>query len=240
MSIRLDKFISESMGVSRQDAKKLITKGRIKVNAVIAKKGDIKVSEDDVIEADGKMLEHEKYVYILLNKPDGVVSASRDKNDVTVVDLVKDDFPRRNLFPAGRLDKTSTGMVIITDDGNFAHNILSPARHVEKTYIVTVDSPIGENVQQAFENGVTLSDGQVMKSAVITPSPDRMSAEIILRQGVYHQIKRMLGVYGIGVNTLHRIAVGGLKLPNELHPGEYIKLTKDQVLKIGKDVLTEN
>lgn len=240
MSIRLDKFISESMGVSRQDAKKLITKGRIKVNAVIVKKSDIKVSENDVIEADGKMLEHEKYVYILLNKPDGVVSASRDKSDVTVVDLVKDDFPRRNLFPAGRLDKTSTGMVIITDDGNFAHNILSPSRHVEKTYIVTVDSPIGENVQQAFENGVTLADGQVMKSAVIIPSPDRMSAEIILRQGVYHQIKRMLGVYGIGVNTLHRTAVGGLKLPNELHPGEYIKLTKEQVLKIGKDVLTEN
>lgn len=241
MQTRLDKFISEAMAVSRADAKKLISKSQVTVNGTIIKKTDIKIDTDtDTVKANGKTLTHEQFVYIMLNKPVGVVSASSDKNDVTVIDLVKDDFPRRNLFPAGRLDKTSTGFVLITDDGAFAHDILSPKHHVPKTYIVTVDSPVTDRVVQAFENGVTLADGQLMKSATIIPYGDRLTAKIILHQGVYHQIKRMLGVFDIGVNTLHRTHIGSLELPADLQPGEYVKLTKNQLLQITNNMFTEN
>lgn len=240
MQYRLDKLVCEIMGVSRADAKKLITKGLVKVNGETVKKSERKADSEDDIVINGKSFSHEKYVYIMLNKPRGVVSASTDKNDVTVVDMVKDAFPRRNLFPAGRLDKTSTGFVLITDDGNFAHDILSPKHHVPKTYIVTVDSPVTDTVVKAFAEGVTLADGTVLKSAEIHPYDDGMTAKIILHQGVYHQIKRMLGVFDIGVNTLHRTAIGNLEMPRDLKPGEYIKLDKKQVEYIAGDMFTEN
>lgn len=241
MQTRLDKFISESMAISRADAKKLVSKSAVTVNGTIVKKSDIKIDTDiDEVKANGKTLTSEQFVYIMLNKPVGVVSASTDKNDVTVIDLVKDDFPRRNLFPAGRLDKTSTGFVLITDDGQFAHDILSPKHHVPKTYIVTVDNPVTDEVVQAFEDGVTLADGQLMKSATIIPYEDRCTAKIILHQGVYHQIKRMLGVFDIGVNTLHRTHIGSLELPADLQPGEYVKLTKEQLLQITNNMFTKS
>ena len=241
MQTRLDKFISESMAISRADAKKLVSKSAVTVNGTIVKKSDIKIDTDtDEVKANGKTLTSEQFVYIMLNKPVGVVSASTDKNDVTVIDLVKDDFPRRNLFPAGRLDKTSTGFVLITDDGQFAHDILSPKHHVPKTYIVTVDNPVTDEVVQAFEDGVTLADGQLMKPATIIPYEDRYTAKIILHQGVYHQIKRMLGVFDIGVNTLHRTHIGSLELPADLQPGEYVKLTKEQLLQITNNMFTKS
>ncbi|MBQ8604097.1 MAG: rRNA pseudouridine synthase [Oscillospiraceae bacterium] len=240
MQYRLDRLVCEVSGVSRADAKKLISKGLVKINGEIIRKADRKADDTDDIVINGRSYTHEKYVYIMLNKPEGVVSATGDKNDVTVVDLVKDDFPRRNLFPAGRLDKTSTGFVLITDDGSFAHDILSPKHHVPKTYIVTVDNPVTDRVVKAFEEGVTLADGTLLKSAEIIPSDDGLTATIILHQGVYHQIKRMLGVFDIGVNTLHRTAIGGLEMPADLVPGEYVKLTKQQVEMIAGVMLTEN
>lgn len=240
MQYRLDRLVCEVSGVSRADAKKLITKGLVKINGETVRKADRKADDTDAIVINGRSYTHEKYVYIMLNKPQGVVSATDDKNDVTVVDMVKDDFPRRNLFPAGRLDKTSTGFVLLTDDGNFAHDILSPKHHVPKTYIITVDNPVTDRVVQAFKDGVTLADGTLLKSAEIIPSEDGMTATVILHQGVYHQIKRMLGVFDIGVNTLHRTAIGGLVMPENLAEGEYIKLTKQQVDKITCGMLTEN
>ena len=241
MQTRLDKFISEAMAISRADAKKLISKSAVTINGQVVKKSDAKVDTDaDQIKANGKLLTREEFVYIMLNKPVGVVSASTDKNDVTVIDLVKDEFPRRNLFPAGRLDKTSTGFVLITDDGQFAHDIRSPKHHVPKTYIVTVDSPVTEEVVKAFEEGVTLADGQLMKSATIIPYEDGYTAKIILHQGVYHQIKRMLGVFDIGVNTLHRTTIGSLELPESLEAGQYIKLSKEQLEKVTNNMFTEN
>lgn len=240
MQYRLDRLVCEVSGVSRADAKKLITKGLVKINGETVKKADRKADDTDAIVINGRSYTHEKYVYIMLNKPQGVVSATDDKNDVTVVDMVKDDFPRRNLFPAGRLDKTSTGFVLLTDDGNFAHDILSPKHHVPKTYIITMDNPVTDRVVQAFKDGVTLADGTLLKSAEIIPSEDGLTATVILHQGVYHQIKRMLGVFDIGVNTLHRTAIGGLVMPENLAEGEYIKLTKQQVDKITGGMFTEN
>ena len=143
--MRLDKYLAERTGMTRSESRKAITKGRISVDGAICRKADAQLDENTAAVAlDGTPLAgaYQKFVYIMLNKPEGVVSASRDKKDTTVVDLVAADFPRRELFPAGRLDKTSTGFVLLTDDGALAHDILSPAHHVEKQYVVTLDTPL--------------------------------------------------------------------------------------------------
>ena len=146
---------------------------------------------------DGRALDYQQFVYLMLNKPEGVVSASTDKRETTVVDLVGDAYPRRELFPAGRLDKTSTGFVLLTDDGGFAHDILAPKRHVSKTYTVTIDTPLTEEMRAGFAAGVTLADGTALSPAEVSAlTPDGLTVRVLLRQGVYHQIKRMFGIYG--------------------------------------------
>lgn len=231
--MRLDKFVAGALALTRSEARSLITKGRITVDGAICKKADTAVTEESRIMQGDKLLSREEFVYIMLNKPEGVVSASEDKRDVTVVDLVQKDFPRRELFPAGRLDKTSTGFVLLTDDGGFAHDILSPKRHVPKTYEVEVDLPISEEMVRGFEEGVTLADGSRMKPAGLIPDPKNpFRATVVLRQGVYHQIKRMFGTFGAGVNALHRTAIGGLVMDKDLAPGEYRKLTEQEKKQI--------
>ena len=192
--MRLDKYLAETAQCTRSEAKTMLAKGRVQVNGAVCKKGDTQLKETDTVAVDGAPLTYQKFVYLMLNKPEGVVSASTDKRDTTVVDLVGDAYPRRELFPAGRLDKTSTGFVLLTDDGGFAHDILSPRHHVSKTYTVRV----------------------------------------VLRQGVYHQIKRMFGVYGAGVNALHREAIGGLALDAQLAPGQWRELSDEEVAKITR------
>ena len=137
--MRLDKYLAETAQCTRSEAKALLSKGRVQVNGAVCKKGDTQLRETDTVAVDGKALNYQQFVYLMLNKPEGVVSASTDKRDTTVVDLVGDAYPRRQLFPAGRLDKTSTGFVLLTDDGTFAHDILAPKRHVSKTYTVVLD-----------------------------------------------------------------------------------------------------
>ena len=131
--MRLDKYLAETAQCTRSEAKTMLSKGRVQVNGTVCKKGDTQLKENDIVAVDGRALSYQQFVYIMLNKPEGVVSASTDKRDTTVVDLVGDAYPRRQLFPAGRLDKTSTGFVLLTDDGSFAHDILAPKRHVSKT-----------------------------------------------------------------------------------------------------------
>ena len=153
----------------------------------------------DSIQLDGKSRPRQAFVYIMLNKPAGVVSASSDRRERTVVDLVRGAYPRRELFPAGRLDKTSTGFVLITDDGGFAHDILAPKRHVPKTYRVTLDTPLTGEMAEGFAAGVVLMDKVRLAPAEVTPlSEDKRTVRVVLHQGVYHQIKRMFGVYGAG------------------------------------------
>ena len=233
MNIRLDKYISDAMGVSRQDAKKLLSKGAVAVDGKVNKKGDTKITEASKVFVNGKLLEYKQFVYIMLNKPKGVVSATDDKNDTTVVDLVKGDYPKRNLFPAGRLDKTSTGFVLLTDDGDFAHDILAPKKHVSKEYIVTLDAEINEDIIAQFNSGVTLADGTELKSAVLEATDDPLVVKVILKQGVYHQIKRMFGVFDIGVNELHRTHIGAVELDKNLQPGQYREITAEELEKIA-------
>ena len=235
MNIRLDKYISDAMGISRQDAKKLLSKGAVAIDGKAVKKGDAKVCDGNKVSVNGKVLEYKQFVYIMLNKPKGVVSATDDKNDVTVVDLVKKDYPKRHLFPAGRLDKTSTGFVLLTDDGDFAHDILAPKKHVSKEYIVTLDAPVNDEIAQSFNNGVTLADGTLLKSAVLETTDEPLVVKVILKQGVYHQIKRMFGVVGLGVNELHRCSIGNIVLDENLKLGECRELTSTELDEICKE-----
>ena len=231
--MRLDKYLAETAQCTRSEAKALLSKGKVAVNGVRCKKGDTQIREGDAVTVEGRELAYRQFVYLMLNKPEGVVSASTDKRDTTVVDLVRDAYPRRELFPAGRLDKTSTGFVLLTDDGGFAHDILAPKRHVSKTYTVTLDTPLTDEMKQGFANGVTLADGTALSPAEAEAlSADGLVVRVLLKQGVYHQIKRMFGVYGAGVNALHRDAIGALALDESLAPGQWRELTAEEVAKI--------
>lgn len=232
--MRLDKYLSEAAQCTRSESRALVQKGRVTVNGVVCKKADAQITEKDAVCLDGKPVHHQRFVYIMLHKPAGVVSASTDGRDTTVVDLVHPAYPRRELFPAGRLDKTSTGFVLLTDDGAFAHDILAPRRHVPKTYTVMLDAPLTAEMRQGFAAGVTLADGTALAPAEVEAlSADGCTVRVTLRQGVYHQIKRMFGVYGAGVNALHRDAIGGLWLDAALAPGQWRELSAEEVAKIS-------
>lgn len=235
--MRLDKYLAETAQCTRSEAKALLAKGRVTVNGAVCKKGDTQLKAADAVAVDGRALDYQQFVYLMLNKPEGVVSASRDKKDTTVVDLVAADFPRRELFPAGRLDKTSTGFVLLTDDGALAHDILSPAHHVKKQYVVTLDTPLTDAMRRGFAEGVTLADGETMAPAGVEPlTDDGLTVRVTLRQGVYHQIKRMFGVYDAGVNALHRESIGGVALDAALAPGQWRELTEEEKKKLRQKV----
>ena len=227
--IRLDRYLSERLGLTRSESRKRIAAGRVTVAGAVCRQADARLDEQAAeVAVDGRPLagRYEKYVYLMLNKPAGVVSAARDARDRTVADLAAGAYPRRQLFPAGRLDKSSTGFVLLTDDGAFAHDILAPARHVDKTYLVQLDTPLTAAMQAGFAAGVTLADGTRLAPAAAEPAgADPCCVRVTLRQGVYHQIKRMFGVYGAGVNALHREAIGPVRLDPALAPGEWRPLT---------------
>ena len=232
--MRLDKYLAERLGVTRSESRKLITKGLVCLAGTACRKADTQLDENNAdVTVEGEALGgvYKKNVYLMLNKPEGVVSASKDKKDMTVTDLVSAAWPRRPLFPAGRLDKTSTGFVLLTDDGVFAHDILAPGRHVSKRYLVTLDTPLTDAMRAGFAAGVTLADGTVMAPAEVSPADDDdpCVVRVVLHQGVYHQIKRMFGVYDAGVNALHREAIGPVALDDALAPGQWRELTAEEL-----------
>lgn len=234
---RLDKLIASQGLLSRSDVKSMVKKGEVTVNGIVVKDSSLKVSYEDDIKIKGERLLQTEFVYIMLNKPKGVVSASEDKRDKTVVDILPDELKRKNLFPAGRLDKDTTGFSLITDDGEFAHRILSPARHVDKTYIATVSDKINfENAKRAFADGVVLGDGTVLLSAQLQLIEEKENQifKVIIKEGKYHQIKRMFASLGTSVIELKRVAIGGLELDPELQEGEARIITQNELNLIEK------
>ena len=225
---RLDKVIASQGKYSRKDVKKLASSKRILVNDKIANKTDIKVDpEVDVIKIDGEELFVRKYLYLVLNKPKGYVSATKDNKDKTVLELVPKELFNKDLFPAGRLDKDTTGLMIITNDGMFAHDILSPRKHVDKTYLVTIDIETNEEMVKGFLEGVKLNDG-VCKSSKME-IVDFNKAIVTLSEGRYHQIKRMFGCFGAKVVELHRLSMGHLSIPKDLKVGECRELKQEEI-----------
>lgn len=228
---RIDKIIASQGLYSRSDVKYLVSRKRVAIDGEVVRSSGQKADpEKNVITIDGKPLTVKKQIYLMLHKPKGYVSATEDKEHQTVLALVPSEFKGRDLFPAGRLDKDTTGLMIITDDGVLAHNILSPRKHVQKVYGVELDIPVTEEMQKGFAAGVELNDGLCKEASLIITG--ERTAEVTLREGRYHQIKRMFGCYGAKVVELHRIAMGDLYLPDDLAEGECRELTEEELKKL--------
>ena len=222
---RLDKRLSQA-GFGRKEARELIRQGRVAVDGEIAVQPEAKYPDNALITVDGQALA-EGFVYLLLHKPGGYVSATEDKRERTVLELLPHDLRRRSLFPVGRLDKDTTGLLLLTDDGELAHRLLSPRYHVDKTYYVEVEGVFDEHDVAAFVAGMTLANGEVCRSAVLRPRGD--SGYITLREGKYHQVKRMCAARGKPVTALKRVAFGPLELDASLEPGAFRALTDREV-----------
>ena len=229
---RLDKLIASQGLMTRSEVKQIIKKGLVTVNGAVVKDSALKVSFDDSVLIDGEPLLQKKFTYLMLNKPKGVVSASEDKRDKTVVDILPDELKRKNLFPAGRLDKDTTGFSLITDDGDFAHRILSPGRHVKKTYLARTSASLElEEAVRAFREGIVLSDGTVLLSAELelVEAGEEPLFRVTIKEGKYHQIKRMFASLGVTVIDLKRVSIGGLALDERLGEGEARILTAEEL-----------
>ena len=228
---RIDKIISDHTYYTRKEIKKMISQGAVYVNGEEVKRPESKYDENNVaLTINGKEIEIKKHLYLLLNKPKGYVSATEDGAQKTVLDLIPTEYKYRDLFPAGRLDKDTTGLMLITDDGEFAHNILSPRKHVPKEYEVTLDIPVTLAMVEEFKNGVNLNDGEC-KTADLEITGE-CTAKVTITEGRYHQIKRMFGCFGAKVLELNRIRMGNLYLPKELKLGEVKEATQDELQKI--------
>ena len=227
--MRLDKYFSSLKVLSRSETSKAVKSGRITVNGENATKADMKIQpETDVIRLDREQVFYKKFVYMLLNKPKGYISATEDRSQKTVLDLIPKEISKLNPFPCGRLDKDTTGLVILTTDGVSAHNSLSPKRHVEKEYYFkTADAYSDEDVS-AIEKGVTLKDGYTTKSCRIVRLND-FEGKITLTEGKYHEIKRLFGARGNKIVELQRIRFGDITL-GDLPLGSCRPLTKEEEL----------
>ena len=219
---RMDKILAARTAYSRKDAKKLVWQGRVRHNGKIASSPDAKVDlEKDTLELDGKPLLIQAHLYLMMNKPAGVLSAARDPKQPTVLDLVPEQYRRTGLFPAGRLDKDTEGFVLITDDGEFAHRMLSPKKHISKKYVAEVDGEITQDMVDSFEKGITFRDGTECMPATLIPDENNpKKAQVIIREGKFHQVKKMFITQGLRVKKLKRVSIGGFILPENLPVGE--------------------
>lgn len=228
---RLDKILSDAGIAGRKELKDMIRAGRVRVNGAVVKKADDKFDEATVsIEVDGEPVSTERFVYYMLHKPAGVVTATEDGEQKTVLELFPDELRRRGLFPVGRLDKDTTGLLIVTNDGDYAHRIISPKTHVNKRYMATTDGIADASDADAFLQGVVLRDGTVCQSAKLEVTGTNV-CYVTLTEGKYHQVKRMLASRGKPVLALHRCSVGLLELDIDLPPGCFRPLTSEEVEK---------
>lgn len=229
---RLDKILSNMGYGSRKDVQKIIKEGRVKVNDHIITKKDFKVDPyEDVIAVDGNEVMYREYIYIMMNKPQGVVSSTNDPMNKTVLDIIDERYLIFNPFPVGRLDKDTEGLLLLTNDGKLAHEMLSPKKGVEKTYYVEIYGVVENKHKECFKQGIILDDGYKTLPAEleILESNIYSKAKISIKEGKYHQIKRMFEAINMEVVYLKRISMGLLKLDETLNPGEYRELTEEEI-----------
>lgn len=232
--MRLDKFLSGQLAISRADAKELIKKRLVTVNGETAKLYDMKIDPNaDSVCSEGVRLIYRKYVYIMLNKPAGVICATRDRLSDTVLELIPAEIRRKDLFPAGRLDKDTEGFVLITDDGEFAHNMLSPKKHVDKRYFAVMENPVSKEDAELFASGITIDGGEKCLPAELEITENPKEVYITLREGKYHQIKRMAEAVGNKIVFLKRVSIGGLALDEALKKGEFREIGPEELALIG-------
>jgi 16S rRNA pseudouridine516 synthase len=228
---RIDKILASSGHGSRKDVKKLIKTGQVSVNGIVVNDAGCQVnpSVDEIIVV-GEFLSYHKNVYIMINKPEGVISATRDNVEITVIDLLQGEYSHRKLFPVGRLDKDAQGLVFLTDDGKMAHRLLSPKNRVDKTYYVEVRGKLDNADVEAFTEGMELEDFTTLPATLdILESRDISRAYVTICEGKFHQIKCMMKARGKEVTFLKRLSLGPLKLDEELEPGQWRELRKEEM-----------
>lgn len=240
--LRLDRYLAEMGAGSRQEVKKYIRKGRVKVNGDVVKNPEQKVEESrDRICLDEKEIAYVSLEYYMLNKPAGVVSATEDRREKTVLDLIPSK-KRKDLFPVGRLDKDTEGLLLITNDGMLAHRLLSPGKHVDKTYFVRVQGNVTQKEAELFGNRVNIGSDEdpewtMPAELIILENGETSKVRLTIREGKYHQIKRMFQAVGMKVLYLKRERMGGLALDPALEPGQYRALTQEEIEHVAdKDV----
>ena len=231
--MRLDKFLSEMATESRSELKKMIKKGLVKVNGETVKDPSIHIDENiDEISLNGKIIEYKKFVYYMLNKPQGVVSATKDNLHKTVIDLLNDEDKKKGIFPVGRLDIDTEGLLILTNDGEFSHNLLAPNKHVSKKYYAKVEGKLVDDAIKKCMNGIdigTEEEPEVCKSAeleIISEDENITEIYITISEGKFHQVKRMIKKLGGEVIYLKRLSMGKYELDTNLKLGEYKNLDK--------------
>ena len=225
MKARLDKILSESNVLSRSETKAAVKRGRLAVNGVTVKSGDVKVDDYDVITLDGNEIKRRRFFYIMMNKPAGYVCSTDEPGSRTVLDLLRHEDNARGMFPAGRLDKDTVGLLLITNDGALAHDLLSPKKHVTKKYAFRSSRPLTESDKEKLEKGVEI-DGEMTKEAKV--ESDGVEGTIVITEGKFHQIKRMFISVGNSIEYLKRTEFGPLKLDGSLAEGEYRFLTDEE------------
>ncbi len=230
---RLDKVLA-NLGVgSRKEVKAMVKKGLVMVDGTAARDSGMQVDpEKAVLEVDGKVLSYRKYIYLMMNKPDGVVSATFDNYDETVIDLLDEEHRVFEPFPVGRLDKDTVGLLIITNDGEMNHRLISPKWHVDKVYYAEIDKPVTEEDVSEFREGVLLDDGYKCMSAkleILSADEDGSRVHVTIQEGKFHQVKRMFKSVGKEVVYLKRLSFGPLSLDEELPEGEYRELREEEI-----------
>ena len=228
--MRIDKYISELGIASRKEASKIAKSGGVLLNGEPIRDLSSHIDpERDVITFEGRVLSYCKYTYVMLNKPEGYVSATEDSRLPVVTELLPDELRRRELFPVGRLDRDTVGLMILTNNGKLAHTLLSPKHHVKKEYYFESKEPLPPSAESAFRDGITLLDGYECKSAEISLDPERSSGIIALTEGKYHQIKRMIASFDNKVTFLKRISFATIPLDGSLASGEWRYLSDEEI-----------
>lgn len=226
--IRLDKFLSEASPYSRRESEKLIRRGAVTVNGETVSKPDAKVDEKAEVRINRRLITYRKYIYLMLNKPQGVLSATEDKNDPVVVDLVPEELRHFKVFPVGRLDKDTEGLLLLTNDGSFDHALMSPRKQVVKRYFAILDKPAEAADCDMFAAGMDLGDF-VAKPGKLEIDPDEPTHVFVeISEGKFHQVKRMCEKAGKTVVFLKRVAIGPLTLDETLLPGDCRELTQEE------------
>ena len=235
--MRLDKYLCETGFGTRSQVKDLLKKGQVMVNGEVVKKPELKINETtDQILCQGKKVSYQKNIYLMLHKPAGVVSATEDNREKTVLDLVRPEDRKNGLFPVGRLDKDTEGLLLLTDDGELAHWLLSPKKHVDKTYYAKIDGQVTEEHVKQFREGLDIGDEKKTLPAVLTIllSGPVSEIEVTIHEGRFHQIKRMFEAVGCKVTYLKRLSMGSLVLDETLPPEEYRPLTEAELEDLTK------
>ncbi|WP_237037344.1 pseudouridine synthase [Mediannikoviicoccus vaginalis] len=232
MKIRVDKLIANMGFATRSEIKKASKKGAVLVNDEVEKNfGRIVDTDIDRVSYFGDPVEYKEFIYLLMNKPKGVISATEDFYDKTVIDLLLEEHTTFNPFPVGRLDKDTTGLLLITNDGELNHNLTSPKREVPKTYKVTLESDIEEeDYNSTFEKGIKLMPENIITKPATMEVIDNRHCYLTIKEGKYHQVKRMFEKVGNKVIELERVKFGALELPSDLELGEYIEITKEDII----------